>query len=281
MNIKTSNFLPRTKSPADMEYEPYKEYDIYDMINEPRRISKDPYKLHAAFMLSCLFEMCPDDEDGKEANPNDTWNWAIPKRTLERLVENGNTQFIEACDNDFQVDIWGKQYSIRHSKDIDRTRLSNIFNFEEQDDSYIVKKNGIMNLALPIMGMEQDIIVNFKDNRAYLQKVVLTAEDDEHDGWDKLTDMEVTLYLWYLFTRKRQSPYNYNKFRNKFKDELYTTAKEERSCWNDNLQDDSNINTPYIFSAAKVRRWNEQNKQHSIVEKVDTLLAADYYYSKT
>lgn len=251
-----------------MEYAPYKNYDIYDMINEPRRISKDPYKLHAAFMLNCLFEVCPDDEDGNPQDPNRTWGWTVPKAILQGIVKNGNEQFIEACNNSLQIDIWGHLYSIRHASLIEYDRLNSIFQFKENEGNCIIEKSGIMNLSECQSNKGKNITIQVNDNIDYLNNVVSVAEDDEHDGWDKLTDMEVTIYLWYLYKLKHTDN-NYSTFRKRFKSDLYTTEQEEKACWNDKAQTDNAPTGLYLFAAEKVRMWNKRHRQQSVINKVD------------
>lgn len=243
-------------------YEPYKDYELYDIINEPRRISKDPYKLHAAFLISCLFEACPDD-DGNTPSPNSTWGWTIPSDILESILKNANEQFAEACDNDLQIDVWNALFTVRHSKDIDRNRLNDIFGFQKQDGGYIVTKNGIMNLAQPL---EEALspIGQVRANKEYLHKVVVVAEDDENDGWYRLTDMEITMYLWYLYKSKTKDN-NYPQFRKKFKKYLTTNERSEFGCWNHRSQTDGKPTGLYLFSADKVRQWNKDHRQKSII----------------
>lgn len=261
-----------------MEYSPYKEYDLYDMINEPRRISKDPYKLHAAFMLSCLFEACPTDEDDHPMNPNGDWGWSIPVDILNDVLRNANEQFVDACDNGLQVDIWNSQYTIRHAKDIDRSRLNDIFKFEKVDDNYIVSKNGIMDLAHLLQGNQASKTEQLRKDRDYLKKIVKLAEDTI-TGWFELTDIEVTAYLWYLYVKSYKDN-NYDNFRKVFKNDIYTTLEDDKSCWNDKMLMPITAPTPYIFSAEKMARWNAKYHQHSHIDEVDTQSAEDYWFSQ-
>lgn len=265
-------------------YKPYSDYDIHILFSEPREISDKPYMLHAAFLLSCLFEAYTPDENDEDEDGNSTplegiWNWKIPQTVLNSIVKNANEQFIYASDNGTQIDIWGRGYSIRKSNAYDKSRLNSIFNFPIDGDDYIVTKSGIINL----MGdVNSDIHLNYKnefsDNKEYLRKVIMVAEDDEHNGWDKLTDMEVTMYLWAIFYRKNEYE-NDIIFREKYKKDLYTSANDDKSCWNSIAQLHSKPYGLYTFSACKVREWNKQHCQQSIIDKVDQQKADDYWYN--
>lgn len=252
-----------------MDYRPYKDYELHDIITEPRRIAKDPYKLHAAFMVSCLFDLYePSDEEeagSKPFDPEKSWGWLADKSLFDKTMRNARQQFSEACDNGLSIDIWGKNYSIRYASKLDKERLKDIFSFplvEVRGESYYkITKDGIIDLS---DAEECDPISEFKKNKAYLQKVVKTALDDEHDGWNKLTDMEVAMYLWHLFCKKTDCR-DYWTFRKTFKNDLYTTEQDERGCWNDKAIKTNRHDTQYLFSARKVQDWNERHHQKSII----------------
>lgn len=233
--------------------------------------------LHAAFLLSCLFEAYePDDEE--DVDLEHTWGWKIPQSVLKSIVKNANEQFIYASDHGTQIDIWDKGYSIRKVNAYDKTRLDKIFNFPTDGDDYIVCKEGIINLVEPsTLDVYDKVKAEFSDNKAYLRKVVMTAEDDAHSGWDKLTDIEVTLYLWTIFYRKHEDE-NELRFREMFKKDLYTTPNDDKQCWNDLAQLRQKPCGLYTFSASKIREWNKQHQQQSIIDNVDEEKANDYWY---
>lgn len=253
-----------------MEYLPYKEYELHDMFKEPRRISKNPYKLFAAYMLSCLFELYdPENEiEGIPFIPEETWGWVVDKDLLDKTAKNAIEQFIDACDNDLNIDIWNRGYSIRRANHIDRSRLTDIFKFpivaSDNGDCYRIIKNGIMNLECPYDTENDNPIAEFTRNKLYLQKVIETAKDDEHDGYDKLTDMEVTMYCWHAFCNKIKSR-DYWIFRKTYDRYLYTTEDDDRECFNDKAQKTGRHDTQYLFSANKVKKWNEEHHQKSII----------------
>lgn len=261
------------------KYEPYSDYDLHLLFTEPREISDRPYMLHAAFLLSCLFETyAPDDDEGEQPRLEDTWNWEIPKQVLRSIVKNANEQFTYASDHGAQIDVWGKNFSIRKVNAYDRARLGEIFDFPTEGDSCIVTKSGIMNLSDNFKSEAHAEFKNeFQDNKGYLRKVIMVAEDDEHDGWNKLTDMETTMYLWALYYRKHECD-NETEFRKLFKKDLYTSAEDDRQCWNAVASIRSKPYGLYTFSARKVRRWNRRHDQPSIIDSVDDKEAEDYWY---
>lgn len=260
-----------------MTYEPYSPTDIYTLIKEPREISDKPYMLHAAFLLSCLFEVYESDEDEHPA-PLNNWGWAIPKKVLNDIVKNANEQFIYASDHGTQIDIWGRGFSIRKANAYDKSRLGSIFQFESKGDNYIVGKQGVMNLStISQTELYKQVAAEFSDNRQYLRKVIMVAENDINDGWDKLTDMEVTMYLWAIFYRKDEME-NEKMFRDKFKKDLYTTPEDDRGCWDGIAATNGKPHGLYTFSAAKVREWNKTHSQTSVIDTIDDAQANNYWY---
>lgn len=262
------------------KYEPYSDYDIHIFFSEPREISDRPYMLHAAFLLNCLFEAyTPDEDEEEQGKPEETWGWKIPKTVLSSIVKNANEQFIYASDHGTQVDVWGKGFSIRKVNAYDKTRLDDIFNFPIDGDDYIVTKSGVMNLAGNFTtDARKQVKDEFLDNKSYLRKVIMVAEDDAHDGWDKLTDMEVTMYLWAIFYRKHEIE-NDLQFRNQFAKDLYTTENDDKQCWNAVAQLNGKPHGLYTFSACKVRRWNKAHNQKSVIDETDDKEAEDYWYN--
>ena len=189
------------------EYQSYSASDLDILMHEPWEISDQPYMLHAAYALSCLFETFQTDaeECDDEFTPNDMWGFKIPKKILDRLVIDIESDFNDAASNYKQVRIWGKAYSIRKVNAYDHKRLHRIFKFPETDGDYTITKDGVMNLC----GVVPDILQKYEisreqaqANRTYLRQIIMLAEDDVNNGWDKLTDMEVAMYCWALFYNK-------------------------------------------------------------------------------
>lgn len=261
-----------------MKYKPYSDYDIHLLFSEVREISDQPYMLHAAYLLSCLFETYNPDDD-EEVDLEHTWGWKIPINILKSIIKNANEQFVYSAQNSLQIDIWDKGYSIRKANTCDFSRLHNIFDFITDNDDYIVSKDGIMNLAIQ---STHDALEEYKkeysDNKAYLRKVIMIAEDDAHNGWNKLTDIETTLYLWAIFYRKYKKD-DATLFRKTFKNDFYTTAEDDKQCWNQAAKMLDKPQGLYAFSANEIRRWNKLHNQKSIVDSANEELANDYWYN--
>ena len=212
-------------------------------------------------MLSNLFDLYDYEEDVQFV-PEKTWNWEVDVGMLKRMIENANNDFLSACNNDLMIDIWNQGYSIRHPKDVDRSRLKNIFNFIQTDhDTFVVSPNGIMNLNSHYASKQ----VEFEENKKYLERVVALAEDDAHDGWDKLTDMEVTMYVWYLWCRKTDDR-DYSHFRKKCFKDLYTKKSDDIACFNSKVSKTLTPTTQYLFSSSKVKEWNQTHHQKSYIK---------------
>jgi hypothetical protein len=244
-----------------MDYKPYKEYELHDMFKEPRRIAKNPYKLYAAYMLSCIFELHEpeEDDDDNMFDPETTWGWTIDKDLYDKTFKNAYEQFCDALDYDLQIDVWGQGYSIRNGRKLDRKALLSVFNFPVKDDNVIIERTGILNIE---QSHELTLNEKFVQNKIYLEKVIQMAEDDTNDGWDKLTDMEVTMYIWYLWCKKTTSR-DYNIFRKECSKDLYTSKEDDESCFNDKVQLTRQPTTQYLFSALKVIDWNKAHHQKS------------------
>lgn len=265
-----------------MNYQPYTDYDIHLFFAEPREISDRPYMLHAAFLLSCLFEAyTPDDEgeDEEPIKPENNWGWKIPKNVLKSIIKNANEQFIYASDHGTQIDVWDKGFTIRKVNAYDKKRLGDIFNFPADGDDYIVTKTGVMNLeGSPAIDARTQVANEFQENMAYLRKVIMVAEDDADNGWDMLTDIETTMYMWALFYRKYETE-NEIQFRDLYAKELYTTPQDDKECWNALAKLRNKPHGLYTFSAGEVRMWNARHSQESIIDTIDTEKATDYWYN--
>lgn len=263
------------------KYQPYSASDLDILMHEPWEISDQPYMLHAAYALSCLFEIFQTDTeecyDGLV--PNNIWGCKIPKKILDRLVIDIESDFNDAASNYKQVRIWGKSYSIRKVNAYDHKRLRFIFKFPETDDDYTITKEGVMNLC----GIVPDILQKYEvsceqaqANRTYLRQIIMLAEDD-NNGWDKLTDMEVVMYCWALFYNKYQVD-NWILFKQKYKEYLYVDESDMLTCFNEKAILRQRPIGMYTFSRNKVQEWNEANKQKSIAAGIPAQKAEDYWY---
>lgn len=135
-----------------------------------------------------------------------------------------------------------------------------------------------MNLAQPSLSEAYNKVKqDFSDNKSYLRKVIMVAEDDVHDGWSKLTDIEITLYLWALYYHKYKKE-NIASFRARFKNDLYTSIEDDKQCWNQIAKLQDKPQGLYTFSANEIRNWNRLHHQKSIIDNVDGNRANDYWF---
>lgn len=264
------------------KHERYGESDLNLLLHEPWEISDRPYMLHAAYALSCLFEVTEpvDDDEDKPFTRDDIWGCTVPKKILERLVADIAESFNDAARNGKRIDVWGKSYSIRKCNAYDPKRIHLIFDFQLKDGEYIISKDGIMNLHGPVIDMLKKYELTLDEARAnklYLRQIIRLAEDDRGGGWNKLTDMEIILYCWALFYSKHQSD-NILEFQNIYKDYMYVGMDEIRSCLTDKALFMERPQGLYTFSERKVKEWNIGARQKSYASEISKEEADDYWY---
>lgn len=264
------------------DFMPYEASDIDILLNEPWEISDSPYRLHAAYALNCLYELCAqdDDDDETEASAETIWGTPIAKKTLDRLVEDIRCDFNDAASNRKPIRIWGKPYSIRKINAYDPKRLDLIFDFALENGEYIITKDKILNLQGAPNPLLKDYTTSQEESRAnriFLRKVIKLAEDDENDGWDKLTDMEIIVYCWAMYYNKHQTD-NYIQFTSKYKDYIYVDKSDIIKCLNQKSALREKPTGMYAFSYDKVMDWNRAHNQISVADKIDTQEAEDYWY---
>ena len=257
----------------EKSYTPYDELELYQLMNEPWEVADRPYLLHAAYALSCLTEaMETDDEEQQEI-----WGMRIPERILKSVVKNAAESFNDAADHRTRIDVWGKPYSVRKVNAYDRARLEDIFNFQLEDGEYIIAKSGVMKLATSEHLTFQNNKENLSKNKDYLRKVVMLAEDDEHDGWDKLTDMEVAMYCWAQYYQKHQDN-NEVVFMDEYKLYIPVSINEIHKCLNEYSTIMTRLHGLYSFDRNKVMEWNDSHQQTSYADKIPKDKADDYWY---
>lgn len=267
------------------KYEPYNASDLKTLIKEPWEISDNPFMLHAAYALSCLFDICTSDdeeEDNEDFTQKNMWGCTVPQQILDRLVMEIAADFNDAARNHKQIRIWGKSYSIRKVNAYDPKRLHLIFQFPLKDGEYTITEEGVMNLSGTIPDSLKSYEVSCQQahaNRTYLRQIIRLAEDDANNGWDKLTDMEIIVYCWALFYNKYQTD-NFLQFKQKYKDYLYVKEPDIISCFNEKASLRQRPVGMYTFSYDKVQEWNETNHQKSVAVQTSPQEADDYWYEK-
>lgn len=266
------------------QYDNYNESDLHLLLNEPWEVSDRPYMLHAAYALSCLHEaVAPidnDDEEEETFSKDDIWGCTIPKTILDRLVSDITENFNGAAANGQRVDIWGRSYSVRRCNAYDPKRIHLIFDFPVENGEYTITKEGVKNLSGPVPEVLQKYeatLDEVKANKLYLRQVIMLAEDDKNNGWDKLTDMEVAMYCWALYYNKHQSD-NLMEFQRLYKDYIYMNMDVMKSCFTDKAMFRERPVGMYTFSARKVKEWNDEAEQLSEASKIPESAATDYWY---
>lgn len=270
------------------KYNPYSLSELNTIIREPWEISDQPYKLHAAFAVSCLFELLDpnqdvdDFDDYADHDKQNCWGQTIDKKTLDRLVKDITEDFNDAATNRKPIRIWDKSYSIRKINAYDHNRIDKIFNFPLKDGQYEIVPEGIMNLAGPeSAGLKSYEVTKeqHQSNKTYLRQIIMLAEDDENNGWDKLTDMELLIYCWALFYNKNQVD-NLKQFLEEYKEYVYVTNSDIQDCLNAKSALREKPIGLYAFSSDKTREWNKNHNQVSVAESIPPEKADDYWYSK-
>lgn len=262
-------------------YQPYSPSEIDVLLHEPWEVSDQPFRLHAAFALSTLYDVCiPELDDDEQFSVDDMWGMRIPKIIIDRMADEIMADFNDAASQYKPVKIWDKSYSIRKVNAYDRKRLNLIFNFLQDGDDYIIAKDGILNLA----GETPDCLKKYEvtkeqvaTNRTYLRQIIKLAEDDANNGWDKLTDMEITLYCWAMFYNKHQMD-NLILFKQKYKDYIYVKESDIMECLNEKSSFCQRPTGMYAFSFDKVQNWNQSHRQKSIAASIPKDEADDYWY---
>ena len=256
-------------------YGSYDDLELYQLMNEPWEVTDRPYLLHAAYALSCLSEALEDDDE--EDEKKEIWGKTIPERILKSVVKNAAQNFNDAADNGTRIDVCGRAFSVRKVNAYDRKRLEDIFDFPLQDGEYTVTKEGVKKLADGEHFSFQKNKENFNANKTFLRKVIMLAEDDKNDGWDKLTDMEVAVYCWAKYYHKYQND-NDLMFAEKYKNYLYVSMKEIFACLNEYSAKTNRLHGMYCFDYEKVMDWNEKNGQDSFIDEITDQEAEDYWY---
>lgn len=266
----------------ETEYTAYDDMELYKLMDNPLELADKPYLLHAAYALSCLSEAVSDDDD--ECDPKNIWGKRIPERILSSVVRNAAENFNDAAQNRLRIDVWGRPCSVRKQNKYNPDRLLDIFNFRLDDGEYIIEKSGVMKLGASKQADYQSNKDLLSKNKNFLRKVIMLAEDDENDGWEKLTDMEVSVYCWALFIHKLQSDSLQNRrnnvmsvFMEEYKKHLYVTMEDLMSCVCDS-QDGRVRPQMYLFDCEKVLNWNEKKKQKSVVCDISDEDAENYWY---
>lgn len=264
-------------------YPNYSESDIYIFTERTREISRNPYQLFTAYIISALTDLIHSDpEDDK--NPF-IWGKVVPVDVFDRFYQSAVEDFMEAIENGLAIDVRGKPYTIRNGDKIDKQRLMEAFQFPVFNECYSICRIGVKNVEEEPSTFS-DHRSALKDDMLYLRKIIYLAYDDENDGWDKLTDIEVVAYVWAFHMAKTLR--NNQNINDKYiinwwqecRKYVDMPLKEIRSTWNSRFNVAEIADSICVFSAEKIRKWNETNKQDSVVDNVDDKTANDFWYEQ-
>lgn len=265
------------------EYPSYSETDIYLFTERTREISRNPYQLFSAYIIAALTDLIHETPEDDQ-NPF-IWGKTVPVEVFDRFYQSAVKDFIEAKENGLTIDINGKPYTIRNGKSVDNEKLYEAFQFPAYDGEYSICRNGVKNIEdNPATFADQRKAL--KDDSLYLKKIIYLAYDDDNDGWDKLTDMEVAAYVWAFHMAKairNNQPINDKYIVNWYQEcKRYVDMplKEIRSTWNDRVKVAEIADSICVFSADKVREWNKANNQQSVVDEIDDETADNYWYEQ-
>ena len=256
----------------------FTERELDVLMNNPREVSDRPYLLFTSYALNAIRNMIVIDEEDDDPDEDETpeiWGSKVPVSVFDRFI----SELAEDFTSGPSVTIHGHTYTVRKASSIKKERLKGVFSFRVSDDMYIVEKSGIVNIDEGDDRSYDSMKNELSLNREYLRKIIFVAEDDDHDGWDKLTDMEAAAYCWALYWHR----YNENDiegFQKKYKSWHMLSNREIMEGWTDRCRETGMPNGMYTFSASNVRKWNELNGQGSVVDDVGKQEADDYWYEK-
>ncbi len=266
-----------------MTYPSYSNTDIYLFTERTREISKNPYQLFTAFVISELRELLQQDPED-DHNPF-IWGKTIPVLLFDKFFEGLIADFMEAIQQNLTIEIDGRPYSIRNSKIIEEQKLRDSFQFPSSDGVYAICMIGVKNVEGNGADYQEQRKA-LKDDSAYLRKIIYVAYDDEHDGWDKLTDIEIAAYVWAFFMAKvlRAEKRVNDKYIAQWYQECIKYVdmplKEIKSVWSDRIKVAEIADSICVFSAEKMRNWNKENDQESIIDTIDDEVADNYWYNE-
>lgn len=265
------------------DYPSYSDTDIYLFTERTREISRNPYQLFTAYIISALTDLIHSDPEDDQ-NPF-IWGKSIAAEVYDRFYQAAVKDFIEAKENGLTVDIKGKPYTIRNASKIDEQKLLEAFQFPLYDGEYSICLMGVKNVEETKTSFT-DQRKALKDDNLYLRKIIYLAYDDDNDGWDKLTDIEVAAYVWAFHMAKAlRNNQNINdryivNWWQECRKYVDMPLKEIRATWNDRFKVAEIADSICVFSADKMREWNKDNNQESVVDEIEDEIADNYWYEQ-
>lgn len=253
----------------------YNDIELHQLLNRTWEITDRPYWLYTAYIVSCLYEMLDDIEEDEDPFKESLWGQKIPKKVATIIIENATEDFCCAAANKGKIDVFGKTYTVR-AKSLDADAMVKSFQFAEDGDLLVINKN-IVKLDKQEFLPYEITKKTFRGNKIFLHQIVKLAEDDENDGWEKLTDMEVVVYCWAKYCTRHHSD-NREPFFHQYRQYISMPQKEVVDCLISYNSNNSKIHGMYAFDRTKVMEWNKQNDQESIIDSIEEDEAENYWF---
>lgn len=251
----------------------YTDTELDTLLNNPREVSDRPYLLFTSYALNGLRDLVvPDDAADDDYDfPDDLemWGKQVPVKVLDRFLR----ELVEDFTSGSSIVMHGKNYTVRRASSIDKEKLSQVFRFPVRENMYTITKNGIVQIATEESYTKNDL----HEDRTYLRKIIMLAEDDKNGGWKKLTDMEAAVYCWALFWHKRHIN-DIGKFQEEYNDWHGLSDKELMQGWTDKCKATGEPSGLFTFSAANIRKWNDDEGEESVIDSIPEKEADDYWF---
>lgn len=266
------------------EYPTLSDYDLRILKERTRDISASPYRLFLAFVLSSISDALEPD-DIEEGISQSVWGRTIPVDIFDRMFNSCLDDFVEAIQNHITIEVFGKPYSIRNAKSVSIEKLAESVQFPVYNDEYSICKMGFKNVESEQLSDFASQRRELKDDLAYIRKIIYLANDDCNDGWDKLTDIELAAYLWVYYTARAVA--KQRRINDKYMVEWYQKRLLKyanlpmatiRSMWSSRVKIVEQADSITTFSAEKMRKWNEENRQSSEIDNISNEEADNYWY---
>ena len=266
------------------EYPTLSDYDLRILKERTRDISASPYRLFLAFVLSSISDALEPD-DIEEDIRQSVWGRTIPVDIFDRMFNSCLDDFVEAIQNHITIEVFGKPYSIRNAKSVSIEKLAESVQFPVYNDESSICKMGFKNVESEQLSDFASQRRELKDDLAYIRKIIYLANDDYNDGWDKLTDIELAAYLWVYYTARAVA--KQRRINDKYMVEWYQKRLLKyanlpmatiRSMWSSRVKIVEQADSITTFSAEKMRKWNEENRQSSEIDNISNEEADNYWY---
>lgn len=271
---------------------PIEQHQLTEILRDPNSAKKDPYLLYISYTWNKLKEFKYDEfldvddlDDYIMYEELDISMMGINAETLYEIMRSCAEDIVAAQDNGLVIKIEGKPYRLSRTVKADPDVMMRLFQFKPApyDSSILIMNPGLVMTPYDPNAKIKDEASELKESRTYFHKIVWLVENDE-DGWDKLTDIEAAAYIWGM----KMARYEGRMTKGLMKETIKVINRIKRDIGRFTLDDifdywnadftDSEVAVESQFSVSKMREWNNENNQKSVVDKVDKDLADDFWY---